>query len=478
MGDWTGRRLHVIGIAGAGMSAYAIVCRALGATVTGSDRAESPYLARVREAGVEVALGHAAGNVPPGDDVEVVVSTAIPSGNPERVAARERGLRELSRADLLAELTALRRTIAVAGAHGKTTTTSMLAHGLLACGLDPGYLIGGTLSTTGTNAAWGTGEWLVVEADESDRSFLRLDVDIAVVTNVELDHHTEWGSRSELDAAFAQFMAGARDAVVIPGDDAGVHAIVERLAAHEHGSAAEGAVLEAHEQGSATDGSERTAVGAHALGGGAGDAAIVPFAPWSGPPLAVPGEHNRRNAAAALAAGALAGAEPHELREALATFRGAGRRFEPLGVTASGARVVDDYAHHPTEVAATIAAARETEPAPRRVVALFQPHLFSRTQHLAREFGAALAAADVVALVDVYPARERAEDFPGVSGLTVAEHAADAAAGKPVLWLPDRDRAAHVLAPLLREGDLCLVMGAGDVDTVGRALVAGGRASS
>ena len=422
MTAWSARRLHVVGIAGAGMSAYAIVCRALGATVTGSDQEESPYLAGVREAGIEPSIGHDAANVPAGDDVDVVLSTAIPAANVEVAAARERGLRVLSRADLLAELTREKRTIAVAGAHGKTTTSSMVAHALLGCGEDPAYVIGGTLSTTGTNAAWGSGEWLVVEADESDRSFLALDVDVAVVTNVELDHHTEWGSRHELEEAFRQFVAGA-PAAVLPPD------LV------------------------------------HLRSG-----PLTTFDGWEGPELAVPGEHNRRNAAAALEAAVLAGAERGRAAAELATFRGAGRRFEALGRTPSGAVVVDDYAHHPTEVAATIAAARER--GFDRVVAVFQPHLYSRTQHLFREFGAALAAADLPGVLDVYPARERAEDFPGVSGLLVAEAAADAGRGKPVLWLPDFDAAERALAPELRDGDLLLVLGAGDVDALGRRLVA------
>ena len=421
MSDWSGRRLHFVGIAGAGMSAYALAAAALGAEVTGSDRADSPYLVRVREAGIEPAIGHRAENLPPGDDVEVAVSTAIPAGNPEVADARERGLRVLSRAELLGELTALRRTIAVAGAHGKTTTSSMVAHALLGCGLAPGYLIGGTLSTTGANGAWGTGEWLVVEADESDRSFLSLDVEVAVVTNVELDHHTEWGSRLELEEAFRQFVAGAESAV-LPHDW-------------------------------------------RALGE---DATV--FGPWQGPPLAVPGAHNALNASAALEACVLAGADREQAAAALATFRGAGRRFEDLGVAASGARVVDDYAHHPTEVAATIAAARQV--AGGRVIVVFQPHLFSRTQLLAREFGAALAGADVIGVVDVYPARERAEDFPGVSGLTIAEAAADAGGGRPVFWLPTFDDAEAALAGLLRDGDLLVVAGAGDIDALGRRLVA------
>ncbi len=422
MSDWSGRRLHVVGIAGAGMSAYAIVCRALGAAVTGSDRAESPYLERVRAAGIEAAIGHAAANVPAGEGVEVVVSTAIPASNPELEAARERGLRVLSRADLLAELTRLKRTIAVAGAHGKTTTSSMVAHALLGCGLDPAYVIGGTLSTTQTNAAWGSGEWLVVEADESDRSFLAIDVDVAVVTNVELDHHTEWPSLAALRDAFRQFLDGAPLAVLPP----------ELLPLRGAGRSVE-------------------------------------FGGWAGPELAVPGGHNRSNAAAALEAAVLAGAPREQAAAALATFGGAGRRFETLGRTASGAVVVDDYAHHPTEVAATIAAARELGFG--RVVAIFQPHLYSRTQHLFRRFGEALAAADLPAVLEVYPARERAGDFPGVSGRLIAEAAADAGGGKRVLWLPDFDAAERVLRAELREGDVLLVLGAGDVDALGRRLL-------
>jgi len=427
-GDWSGRRLHFVGLAGAGLSAYALAARALGAEVTGSDQAESPYLERVREAGIVPLIGHDAANMPDGDDVELVVSTAVGADNPEVAAARARGLVVLNRAAFLRQLTELRKTIAVAGAHGKTTTSSMIAHALVECGHDPGYLIGGTLRSTGSNGAWGTGDWLVVEADESDRSFLELKVDVAVVTNIELDHHTEYGSRLELDEAYRSFLAAAPVAV-LPEDDEEVRALREDC-------------------------------------GTGGD---VLFSPAGAPPLAVPGEHNRRNAAAALEACVLAGADRDAAAAALGTFRGAGRRFEELGRTASGALVVDDYAHHPTEVAATIAAARERTAG--RVVAVFQPHLFSRTQHLHREFGAALATADLPAVLDVYPARERAEDFPGVTGLLIAEAAADAGTGKPVLWLADFDRAERILAAELREGDLLLVLGAGNIDALGRRLV-------
>jgi len=436
---WTGRRLHLVGIGGAGMSGYALVSAALGAEVSGSDRAESPVLARLRAAGIDARAGHDAANVP--DGAEVVLSSAIAADNPERVAALERGLPVHSRADLLAELTALRKVIAVAGAHGKTTTSSMAAHILLGCGLDPGYLIGGTLSTTGSNAAWGTGEWLVVEADESDRSMLRLHVDVGVLTNVELDHHAAYASLDELREAYRAFLAGAPEAAIWDRPE---------LLALRDGPAVpyDARAVELH------DGGSRFTWRGHEVR------------------LRVPGLHNAVNAAGALEAAALAGADPAAAAGALADFRGAGRRFERLGTTPSGALVIDDYAHHPTEVAATIDAARTLDAA-ERVWAVFQPHLFSRTAFLARDFGAALARADAVAVLDVYPARERAADFPGVTGRLLAETAADAAGGRPVYWLPSFADAQRVLAPRVRRGDVVLVLGAGDVDRLGRALVEG-----
>jgi UDP-N-acetylmuramate--alanine ligase len=436
---WAGRRLHLIGLGGAGMSGYARVATQLGAVVSGSDRADSPGLRALEALGVTVHVGHDAGNVPAGEGVEVVHSTAIPLENPERAAARERGLPDLPRAELLAQLSALKRTIAVAGAHGKTTTTSMTAHVLLRCGLEPAYLIGGALTTTGLNADWGAGEWLVVEADESDRSMLSLHVDVAVVTNVELDHHATYGSLAEVRGAFRALLAGAPQAVLWDRPDVlALRGDAPHVAFDVPGPALDGGGSSFQWRG-------------HAVR------------------LAVPGAHNARNAAAALEASALAGADPAAAAAALADFAGAGRRFQALGSTSSGARVIDDYAHHPTEVAATIDAARTL--GPRRVVAVFQPHLYSRTQRLAREFGAALAHADVAAVLDIYAARERAEDFPGVTGLLVAEAAADAAGGRPVLWLPTFDAAEPVLRGLLRDGDLCLVLGAGDVDELGRRVV-------
>ncbi|HEX7298156.1 MAG TPA: UDP-N-acetylmuramate--L-alanine ligase [Solirubrobacteraceae bacterium] len=439
---WTGRRLHLIGLGGAGMSGYARVATQLGAAVSGSDRTDSPALSGLAELGVQVHVGHDAANLPATDGLEVVHSSAIAPDNPERVEARRRRLRDRPRAELLAELSAMKRTIAVAGAHGKTTTTSMVAHALIRCGLEPAYLIGGALTTTGLNADWGAGEWLVVEADESDRSMLSLDVDVAVVTNVELDHHATFGSLAEVREVFRELLARAPQAVLWDRPDV--------------------VALRGAGPFVAFDAPEPTLDGQGST-----------FS-WRGHDvhLRVPGAHNARNAAAALEACALAGADPARAVEALADFAGAGRRFEDLGTTPAGARVVDDYAHHPTEVAATIAAARTR--APRRLVAVFQPHLYSRTQRLAGEFGEALAGADVAAVLDVYAARERAEDFPGVSGLLVAEATADAADGRTVLWLPTFAAAERILRRLLRTGDLCLVLGAGDVDELGRRLVAPG----
>ena len=421
---WAGRRLHFIGVGGAGMSGLALVAQALGAQVTGSDQAESSYIARLREAGLDVVIGHDAANLP--RDAEVVVSTAIPGDNAELSAARERGASVLHRGDLLGEVTQLRRTIAVAGTHGKTTTASMAAHVLLETGRDPSYLIGGELRSTGTNAAWGAGEWLVVEADESDRSFLKLAPEVAVITNVELDHHTSFATLGELEEAFEHFKQPAR--VVIEGfgaPEADLRPLGSRFSA-----------LDADFE------------------------------------LQVPGRHNASNALAAALACREAGVEPREAATALRSYAGAGRRFEPHGAGPSGSAVYDDYAHHPTEVRATLEAAHTL--GAERVVACFQPHLYSRTQHLAREFGKALALADVTVVLDVYPARERAEDFPGVSGWLVAAATADAASGRPVYWTPARKDAERLLRAELRRGDALLTLGAGDIDALARTLTAAG----
>ena len=372
---WAGRRLHFVGIGGAGMSGIALVAKALGA-------------------------------------------------------------------DVLAEITALRPTIAITGTHGKTTTAAMAVHALIGAGADPGYVVGGEVRSTGANAGWGAGAWLVVEADESDRSMLKLHPAVALVTNVELDHHATYASRLDLEEAFGAFLALAPQRIVWDRPE------LVALAGQAATTTFDAPDPELRSDGVRFRWRERDVV------------------------LAVPGAHNALNAAAALEACHAAGADLDRAIAALADFRGAGRRFELLGTTPAGATVYDDYAHHPTEVAATIAAARTLRPS--RLVAVFQPHLYSRTQGLHREFGAALAGADLVAVLDVYPARERAEDFPGVDGRLVAAAAADAAHGRTVYWLPDFATAEPVLRRLLREGDLCLIMGAGDIDTLGRKLVAAG----
>jgi UDP-N-acetylmuramate--alanine ligase len=430
---WAERRLHFIGIGGAGMSGLALVCRQLGAAVTGSDRAGSSYMERLRAAGIDPVIGHDAANLPAA--AEIVVSTAIGAENPELAAARERGLDIRHRGELLAELCAEKRLIAIAGTHGKTTTTAMLAWALRRVGVDPAFFVGGEVPGLGpdgatANAAWGSGEWVVAEADESDASFLELTPEIAVVTNVEMDHHARWGSVAELREAFNRFVASAGKAV-LPEDE--VH--VEPPGGAEH--------------------------------------AFGPLAPGPrGLSLSVPGAHNVLNARAALAAAALAGFELGAIAAALADFPGVHRRLELKGER-GGARLYDDYAHHPTEVRAALEALRGMEP--RWLIAAFQPHLYSRTKALAEQFGAALALADEAVVLDVYPAREEPlGELAGVSGLDVARAAADRMGGRSVLWTPTLEQAAAALGSRLAPGAVLVTIGAGDVARVGEALLADG----
>jgi len=434
MSRWTGRRLHFIGIGGAGMSGLALVCAELGATVGGSDRAASSYTERLRAAGLEPIVGHDAANLP--DGAEVVVSTAIAADNPELELARERGLQVRHRGELLAELCAEKRLIAVAGTHGKTTTTAMLTWALRGVGADPAFFVGGEVPGLGpdgavANAGWGVGEWVVAEADESDASFLDLRPEIAVITNIEMDHHSRWGSLAELSGAFAQFAAGA-ERVVLPVD-------------HElHVEPLRGAQRDFGPDG---PGPEELA-------------------------LAVPGAHNELNARAALAAAELAGFSSDPVAAALAGFPGVARRLELKGER-GGARVYDDYAHHPTEVRAALEALRGL--GPRRLVAVFQPHLYSRTKALAERFGAALALADEAIVLDVYAAREEpVGDLIGVSGLDVARAAADRIGGRRVVWTPTLAGAEAALASRLEPGTVLVTVGAGDVFRVADALVGRG----
>ncbi len=466
---WSGRRLHFVGVGGAGMSGYARAAHALGANVSGSDGSTGPYLERLAADGVlDAHIGHRPENVPAGDGVELVYSSAVGAQNVERRAARERGIPERPRAELLAELSAMRRTIAVAGTHGKTTTASMIACMLRASEMQPGWLVGAPIGGGLANAQWGEGEWLVVEADESDRSMLSLSVEVAVLTNVELDHHATFASLAELREAFRAFLARARTAIIV-WDRPELLELTRAPA----------------ELRKAQSTSESRTPSDDLLGSRAPGIEIVPYDAldpvlvsggsrfdWRGQEvtLAVPGAHNAIDAAGALEAVRVAGADAVRAIAGLAGFHGAGRRFQQLGKSQGGARVYEDYAHHPSEIEATLMAAR-TLPH-ERLVAVFQPHLYSRTALLAIEFGRALALADVVVVLDVYPARERAEDHPGVSGLLIAQASADVAAGRPVYWLPSFADAEPVLRSTLEQRDLCIVMGAGDVDVLGRALVA------
>ena len=464
---FAGRELHFIAIGGAGMSALALACQALGARVSGSDRAESGYVERLRAAGIEPLIGHDAEAVPAGADV--VVSTAIPDDNVELVRARERGQREIHRGTLLAELCATKRLIAVAGAHGKTTTSGMLAHCLAATGAEPAFLLGGELpggapGGAPANARWGAGAWIVAEADESDGSFLELAPEVAAVTNVELDHHSHWGGERELIAAFARF-TGPAAAVVRPAGPAlaaldGTGRVLTFAAAVPRGPAA--AVL-ATEIEPAAGGTSFTLVSE-----ATGERRVT---------LAVPGRHNVIDATCALAALLAAreldpGLPPiEELIAALAGFTGMARRLERKGER-DGALIYDDYAHHPSEVEASLRALRELPH--QRLIAVFQPHLYSRTKALASRFGRALALADEVAVLDVYAARERpVGPLEGVSGLAVAEAVADAAPGKRVRWLGGLEMATAALAAEdLGPGDILATIGAGNVCEVADALVA------
>jgi UDP-N-acetylmuramate--alanine ligase len=347
----------------------------------------------------------------------------------------------LHRGDLLAEAARLKRCVAVSGTHGKTTTSGLIAHVLVSIGRDPAYLIGGELRSTGSNAAWGGGDWIVVEADESDRSFLKVAApEVAVVTNVEVDHHSTYSGQLDVEAAFDAWVADA--GTVVAWEEAPVASVDVRYGIGAGSFAASSLELSALGSRFVVDGVEVS--------------------------LRLPGAHNVLNALGALAALRAAGVPVADAAPALAEFQGAKRRFEWRGLSESGAGVFDDYAHHPTEVEATLSAARTLGAA--RVVACFQPHLYSRTQRLAREFGRALSLADLVVVVDVYPAREEAADYPGVDGYLVARAASDFARGRPVVWLPRLEQAIEYLGGVLRDGDVLVTLGAGDVVRVAEAL--------
>ncbi|SFK61663.1 UDP-N-acetylmuramate--L-alanine ligase [Geodermatophilus ruber] len=451
-------RVHFVGIGGAGMSGIARILLARGVSVSGSDRRDTPTLLALRALGARVELGHDAAHL--GDADTVVVSTAIREDNPELAAARERGLRVLPRAVALAAVMAGRRSVAVAGTHGKTSTTSMLTVAVQACGVDPSFAIGGNLNESGSNAHAGEGDVFVAEADESDRSFLLLAPYGAIVTNVEADHLDNYGDLAAVEAAFDRFLTTVDPAgfVVLCADDPGaarLRTVPTAARVRTYGTAPD-ADLRLLDIEVGPDATAWTAVL---------DGEVLGRVQ-----IRVPGEHMARNSAAALLAGLELGLPADALVDGLARFGGVHRRFELKGVV-DGVRVYDDYAHHPTEVAAQLRAARAVAGTGRVVVA-FQPHLYSRTREFAAGFGEVLALADEVVVMDVYGARE--DPVPGVTGAMVAD--AVPLPASRVHFEPSWSAAAPALAARARPGDLVITMGAGNVSMVGPEVLAALRA--
>lgn len=439
------RSIHLVGIGGAGMSGLARLLLARRVRVSGCDLKDTPALAPLRAVGAEVHVGHGAEHLASAD--AVCVSTAIGRHNAEVEAARRREIPVYARAQVLAALMEERRAVAVAGTHGKTTTTSMLAVVLERTGRDPTYIIGGDLNESGSNARSGNGDLFVAEADESDGSFLLLRPQVAVVTNVEEDHLDFYRDRADVEAAFAAFCRRA-GAVVACADDPGARRVL---------AAAQGDVL-TYGQGADSD----VRIEAVELDGAGSRCRLVTAGTEVQLRVPVPGRHHLLNAAGAVAAAMTVGVPPGDAAEALAGFAGVRRRFEPRGV-ASGVRFVDDYAHHPTEIAATLEAARSG--AARRVVAVFQPHRYSRTAVLWRELGSSLARADVVVLTDVYGAGEL--PVPGITGKLLVDALLERSPRARAVYLPHRSAIAPFLAREVRDGDLVLTMGAGDITMVG-----------
>jgi len=444
------RRIHLVGVGGAGMSAIASVLAAMGHRVTGSDLKSSPTTQRLAAAGVEVSIGHRADHVGAAD--LVTISTAIAATNPEVLEAHRRGIRVLSRAEATAAVAACRRCVAVSGTHGKTTTTSMLALILVEAGLRPSFLIGGDINEIGTNAVWDTGAWLVIEADESDGTFLALDPEVAVVTNVEPDHLDFYGGFDQLVAAFDRFCTGRPGGVVAGADDA-----VAAELGRAHGADLVGTAADATFRiGDLRQGRQGVSFDLSTEAGRLGTISIP-----------VTGANIARNAAVATVAALRVGAGFDDAVRAFARFAGVARRFELRG-EAGGVRFVDDYAHLPTEVRAVLDAARQTGPG--RLVVAFQPHRYSRIGALGEQFADAFSAADVVVVTDIFAAGE--EPRPGVTGRIVADAVLARHPDLDVSYVPGRDELRRHLAALLRPGDLCLTLGAGDLTSLPDELLA------
>ncbi len=449
--------VHFIAIGGAGMSGIAQAYADLGVAVSGSDRDDSAVLRKLAAAGVRTHVGHAADQL--GDARTVVVSSAIKPGNVELDEAHRRGLRVWHRSAALGALMLGRRGVAITGTHGKTTTTGMVATMLGRVGADPGYVIGSPLAATGESAALGTGEAFVVEADESDGSFLQYPAGIVVITNIEVDHLDNWGTAEAYVDGFVRLGAADQvEVVVMTADEDTSRAVGDALRGRGKTVVTYGEAPDADIRLTDLELTPDVTAATLAADGDTGRLA-----------LAVPGRFNLHNAAAAYAVGRALGLDGAELREALGSFAGTHRRFEAKGEV-DGVRVYDDYAHHPTEVAAVLRAARPRVVPGGRLVACFQPHLFSRTRDFLDEFAAALALADVVVVAGIYPAREDAADFPGVTATALAERVR--ALGHEATVVEDLPDVAPALAGLVRPGDLVLTIGAGSITTVGADLVA------
>ena len=443
-------RIHMIGIGGAGMSGIAEVLKSRGDIVTGSDLKESPYTKRLRDAGVTVYIGHAAEQL--GDAERVVISTAIPKTNPELLEARRRSIPVIPRAAALASILEGSRGIAVAGTHGKTTTTSMTAHVLRALGENPTALVGGELNDIGSNVAFGRADLVVAEADESDRSLLQLRPQAAVVTNVEFDHPDFYASLDDVLDTFSAFVAALPPDghLVTCADDTSCPRLLADAPCPTttYGLSAgdlRAEILSPNSYVLSVNGERRGTV-----------------------ELGVFGRHNVLNSLAAAGIARWLGYDPYEAARTLKDFGGVRRRFQLKGERAQ-VKVVDDYAHHPTELSATLEAARATTPPGGRVVAVFQPHRYSRTRKLYREFGEAFTAADAVLITEVYSAGEMPQ--PGVNGKLVVDAICETRGHPEVYYIPQQDAIPKVLREISEQGDVVLTLGAGDISRSGEELL-------
>lgn len=452
---------HFIGIGGAGMSGLAKILAVRGAAVSGSDAKESTVVLALAQLGAEVFVGHAAEHVPAGASC-IVVSSAIRADNPELVAAQQRGLPVIHRADALAALMVGHRGLAVAGTHGKTTTTSMLAVSLTALGLDPSFAIGGDLNEPGSNAHHGGGAIFVAEADESDRSFQKYSPEVAVVLNVELDHHANYASMDEIYESFEAFVARIvpGGTLVVDVDHSGAAELTRRVGVRE-----DLRIVRVGES-EAASGAGSLRIRSIVARGMTSEVTVVHEGAELRFTVSVPGRHYAHNAVAALAAGIALGVPAADLAAALGSYQGVRRRLQLKGES-RGVQVIDSYAHHPTEIAADLEAINAAS-GDGRVLVVFQPHLFSRTQQLGAEMGEALSHADAVVVLDIYPARE--DPVPGVTSDLVIDaarrHGADVTPAHSLADVPD------LIAGMAKDGDLVLTMGAGDVTFLGPEILA------